>query len=122
PVPGVLTYATVHGPPALLDTCIWYALAYATSQVSFTRVIGCTEPRSICIHCGSEKALDQRVPRLPSTAYCDPRFGASIAEEVVGFPCEISGPQVVGLGDGDGPPPGPVGGPTAPPVPFPTAT
>src|ERR1035441_2213092 len=26
------------------------------------------EPRSTCSHCGSLKALDQRVPRLPSTA------------------------------------------------------
>src|ERR1022692_2202069 len=27
------------------------------------------EPRSTSSHCGSEKALDQRVPRLPSTAF-----------------------------------------------------
>jgi hypothetical protein len=55
-------------------------------------------PRSTCSHCGSLKALDQRVPPLPSTALeagkaadsedeavavrpCDSRVSAALAEE-----------------------------------------
>jgi hypothetical protein len=86
-----------------LDTCIWYAEAYAASQSSFTRLSFWLEPRSICIHCGSEKALDHRVAMLPSTAYCAARVADSTGDEVVGLPFEISGPQVGGPVGPDGP-------------------
>ncbi len=45
-------------------------------------------PRSTWIHCGSEKAHDQRVPVLPSTALpaAVPAFSAD--EAVAGRPCE----------------------------------
>src|SRR6266849_10345581 len=46
----------------------WNAVAYAASQFSVTWQMACDEPRSTSSHCGSENALDQRVPVLPSTA------------------------------------------------------
>src|SRR4249920_2318309 len=49
-------------------------------------------PRSIWIHCGSEKALAQRVPALPSTAFVAAVPPFSTEEAVTGLPCEISGP------------------------------
>src|SRR5258706_3012602 len=42
----------------------------------------CAEPRSIWIHCGSEAALDQRVPALPSTARLGVVPAFSLDEEV----------------------------------------
>src|SRR6266511_3970040 len=51
-----------------MDTWIWKALAYATSQVSTTWQMPTVLPRSTCTHCGSLNWLDQRVPVLPSTA------------------------------------------------------
>jgi len=50
------------------ETWIWNAVAYAASQSRVTSQIVWLEPRSTCSHCGSENALDQRVPVLPSTA------------------------------------------------------
>src|ERR1039458_6397376 len=50
------------------EVWIWNALPYAVSQFSVTWQIDWVEPRSTSSHCGSENALDQRVPRLPSTA------------------------------------------------------
>src|ERR1017187_6042564 len=50
------------------EVWIWNAVAYAVSQFRVTWQIDWVEPRSTCSHCGSLKALDQRVPRLPSTA------------------------------------------------------
>ena len=43
-------------------------LAYAASQFSTTWLMVAVAPRSTWSHCGSLKALDQRVPVLPSTA------------------------------------------------------
>src|SRR2546429_6647682 len=47
-------------------------------------------PRSTCNHCGSLKALDQRVPVLPSKAAADgvPAFSAD--EAVAGLPWDSS--------------------------------
>src|SRR5258706_8058705 len=42
----------------------------------------CVEPRSIWIHCGSLKALDQRVPALPSTARLGVVPAFSLEDEV----------------------------------------
>src|SRR5262245_24245921 len=57
----------VHDVP-LVDVWIWNERAYAASQLSCTWQIGWLVPRSTCSHCGSLKALDHRVPLLPSTA------------------------------------------------------
>src|SRR5689334_21283402 len=43
----------------------------------------CTDPRSTVIHCGSLKALDQRVPVLPSTAAAGGKAPAFSLDEVV---------------------------------------
>src|ERR1700676_4341396 len=50
------------------EVWIWNALPYAASQFRTTWQIDWDEPRSTSSHCGSEKALDQRGPGLPSTA------------------------------------------------------
>ena len=50
------------------EVWIWNAVAYAASQFRVTWAIEAVAPRSTCSHCGSENALDQRVPVLPSTA------------------------------------------------------
>src|SRR5918999_1151212 len=52
----------------LPEVCIWKAVAYAVSQFSTTWLMVAVPPRSTWSHCGSLKALDQRVPGLPSTA------------------------------------------------------
>src|SRR5947209_18249304 len=43
-------------------------------------------PRSTWSHCGSEKALDQRVPVLPSTAADAGKVAFSVEEAVAVFP------------------------------------
>src|ERR1035437_3166510 len=50
------------------EVWIWNAVAYAVSQFRVTRQIDWVVPRSTSSHCGSENALDQRVPVFPSTA------------------------------------------------------
>src|SRR6185312_14584036 len=60
------------------------------SQLRVTWQMDWEEPRSTSSHCGSEKALDQRVPVLPSTAAEAgvPAFSADDA--VTGLPCDSS--------------------------------
>jgi hypothetical protein len=48
-------------------------------------------PRSTRIHCGSENALDQRVPLLPSNALAAGVPPFSVDEAEAGRPCEIRG-------------------------------
>src|ERR1017187_4837599 len=67
PVPVVVEKIAVQ-VTASGDVWIWKALPYAVSQFSVTWQIVWLAPRSTCRHCGSMKALDQRVPRLPSKA------------------------------------------------------
>src|SRR5258706_426613 len=67
PVPVVVENAVVQVVP-LVDVWIWYAVAYAASQVSTTWHTARLPPRSTWIHCGSENAEGQRVAVLPSTA------------------------------------------------------
>src|SRR3954447_22430125 len=55
-------------------------------------------PRSIWIHCGSAKALDHRVPALPSTALAAAVPAFSTEDAVTGLPCEISGPAACAAG------------------------
>ena len=43
------------------------------------------EPRSTCSHCGSENALDQRVPVLPSTAFDAGYAALSVDDAVAGW-------------------------------------
>src|SRR5258708_35811768 len=50
------------------DVWIWNALPYAVSQFRTTLQICWLDPRSTWSHCGALKALDQRVPGLPSPA------------------------------------------------------
>ena len=45
-------------------------------------------PRSTCSHCGSENALDQRVPVLPSTAFEAGNEAFSTDDAVAGWPCD----------------------------------
>jgi hypothetical protein len=72
-----------------LDACSWNAVAYAASQYSWICVTVATWPRSTWSHCGSEKALDQRVPVvLPSTAADAGVPAFSVDEAVAGWPCE----------------------------------
>ena len=67
PGPVVVDYTVVQDVPSS-DTWIWKALPYAASQRSTTWSIVAFAPRSTWSHCGSLKALDQRVPVSPSTA------------------------------------------------------
>src|ERR1017187_10498752 len=74
---------------------IWNALPYAVSQSRMTWQIDWVEPRSTSSHCGSEKALDQRVPRLPSTAADAGKLAFSSEEAVaVLFSARLVVPQV----------------------------
>src|SRR5258706_12790389 len=50
-----------------------------------TLPIVAVEPRSTWIHCGSLKALDQRVPVLPSTALAQGVAAFSVEEQVTGL-------------------------------------
>src|SRR5689334_17563832 len=52
----------------------------------------CTAPRSTWIHCGSLKALDHRVPALPSVAFAGPRLAFSTEDAVVGWPWDSRPP------------------------------
>src|SRR6266849_11063112 len=83
----------------------WNAVAYAASQFSVTWQMACDEPRSTWSHCGSENALDQRVPVLPSTALAAgvPAFSVEDAVAVL-FRARLAVPHV--------PPPPPL------PVPY----
>src|SRR6266571_9133681 len=77
----------VHAVPSG-DTWIWYALPYAASHCRTTWLTVADAPRSTWIHCGSLKALDQRVPVLPSTAAEAGVPAPSTDEAVAGFPCD----------------------------------
>src|ERR1700722_2564009 len=68
-----------------LDVWIWKALPYAVSQFRTTWVMVWVAPRSTCSHCGSLKALDQRVERFPSTAF-EAGYPACTDEAVAGCP------------------------------------
>src|ERR1700733_1396785 len=48
------------------------------------------EPRSTSSHCGSENALDHRVPVFPSVASAAGVPAFSVEEAVVGWPCDSS--------------------------------
>src|SRR5216683_1231915 len=84
PVPVVVEKIDVQVEPSG-DVWIWNDFAYAASQVSTTWQIVWVEPRSTSSHCGSEKALDQRVPRFPSTAFEAGKVAFSSEDAVAGW-------------------------------------
>src|SRR5262245_61777058 len=84
PSPVVVEKIVVQAA-ASLDTWIWYARPKAASHVSVTWLIAYAWPRSIRIHCGSLKPLDQRVPALPSTALAGPSEAFSLDDEAAGL-------------------------------------
>jgi|SRR6185437_761494 hypothetical protein len=73
----------------LAETWIWKAVAYAASHCSTTWQTVCAEPRSTCSHCGSLKALDHRVPVLPSKAAPAGVPAFSVDDAVAGWPCAL---------------------------------
>src|ERR1039457_6772240 len=83
------------------EVWIWNAVAYAASQFSVTWQMDWVEPRSTSSHCGSEKALDQRVPRLPSTAFeaGEPAFSREDAVAVL-FRARLVVPHVASAAAG----------------------
>src|SRR4029079_14260718 len=85
PVPVVVEKIVVQFV-ASLDVWIWTDLPYAAYQLSTTWQIDWVEPRSTCSHCGSAKALDQRVRVLPSTATEAGVPAFSVEEAVAIFP------------------------------------
>jgi hypothetical protein len=68
------------------DVWIWNDLPNAVSHCRTTWQIGCDEPRSTWIHCGSLNALDQRVPALPSTAFEAGKLAFSVDDALAGLP------------------------------------
>src|SRR5205085_12144426 len=62
----------------------------AVSQSRVTWQIDWDAPRSTSIHCGSENALDQRVPVFPSTAFEAGKLAFSVEDAVAVLPCAIS--------------------------------
>src|SRR5258708_23442002 len=76
------------------DVWIWKAFAYAASQFRTTWLMACVAPRSTCSHCGSLKALDQRVPVFPSTAFAAESPAFSSDDAVAGWPWDSSVPAV----------------------------
>src|SRR5262245_48441051 len=67
PVPVVVEKMVVQVELSV-EVWIWNDLPYAASHCKTTWQTACAEPRSTSSHCGSENALDQRVPAFPSTA------------------------------------------------------
>jgi hypothetical protein len=67
------------------EVWIWTAVAYAVSQSRLTWQMVWLEPRSTWSHCGSEKALDQRVPVLPSTASAAGKLAFCVDEALAGW-------------------------------------
>src|SRR5438105_2068878 len=68
------------------EAWIWNDFAYAASQFRVTSQIVWLVPRSTWTHCGSENALDQRVPVLPSNALDAGKVAFSSEDAVAGFP------------------------------------
>src|SRR5262245_2495595 len=82
---------SVHADPSA-DVWILNDLPDAVSQFRTTVSMVSVAPRSTCSHWGSLKALDQRVPVLPSVAFeaAEPAF--SVEEAVVGLPWDSRAP------------------------------
>src|SRR4051794_33043754 len=85
PVPVVVAKMVVNGPVAAGAVWSWNAVPNAASQVSTTRQMVAVAPRSTWTHWGSEKADDQRVAVLPSTAAEAGVPAFSVEEAVAGW-------------------------------------
>ena len=86
-----------------MDVWTRNALPYAPSHRSVTLQTLCDEPRSTCHHCASANVLDQRVPRLPSTAALAGVPPFSVVDAVAVLPCAtLAVPQVPAVGVGVG--------------------
>src|SRR5262249_27939674 len=81
PVPVVVEKIEVQVELSV-EVWIWNALPYAASHASTTWQIDWTDPRSTSSHCGSENALDHRVPRFPSVAF-DAGYDALSSDDAV---------------------------------------
>src|SRR5580692_4371444 len=64
-----------------------------------TSRMACVAPRSTSSHCGSLKALDQRVLRFPSTALAAAHGSPWIDDAVTGCPWDS---RTTGVSDGEG--------------------
>src|SRR5260370_696996 len=84
PVPVVVEKIVVQ-VAASAEVWIWNAVAYAASQFRTTLQIVWVDPRSTCSHCGSENALDHRVPVFPSVAADAGNEALWIDDAVVGW-------------------------------------
>jgi hypothetical protein len=85
PAPEVVVWTVVQALPSSL-VWSWNALACAASQRRVTRQTVAVAPRSTRSHCGSEKALAQRVPVSPSTAAEAGVAAFSVDDAVAGRP------------------------------------
>ena len=91
----LVTVAAVAQVVPLVDVWTRNALPYAPSHRSVTLQTLCDEPRSTCHHCASANVLDQRVPRLPSTAALAGVPPFSVVDAVAVLPCAtLAVPQV----------------------------
>src|SRR5579859_3935742 len=84
PVPVVVEKMLVQVALSV-EVWIWNALPKAVSHISVTWQIDWTEPRSTSSHCGSENALDHRVPAFPSVAFDAGNVAFSSDDAVVGW-------------------------------------
>jgi hypothetical protein len=83
PVPVVVEKIVVQVELSF-EVWIWNAVAYAASHAKATWHTDETEPRSTSSHCGSENALDHRVPVFPSVAFDAGNDAFSREDAVVG--------------------------------------
>src|SRR5215469_2020312 len=84
PVPVVVEKIVVQVELSV-EVWIWNALPKAVSHMRVTWQIAWLEPRSTSSHCGSENALDQRVPVFPSVALDAGNEEFSSDDAVVGW-------------------------------------
>jgi hypothetical protein len=85
PVEVVVEWIVVQVLPSV-EVWSWYAVAYAPSHRSTTWQMLWLLPRSTRIHCGSLKALDQRVAVFPSNAADAGVPAFSVDDAVAGRP------------------------------------
>src|SRR5260370_432647 len=88
PVPVVVEKIEVQFT-ASGDVWIWNGLPYAVSQFRTAWQICWLAPRWTWSHCWSLKALDQRVPVLPSTAFAAGIPAFSVEDAAAGWPSAI---------------------------------
>jgi hypothetical protein len=100
PVEVVVEWMVVQVLPSV-EVCSWYAVAYAPSQRRTIWLMVALAPRSTRIHCGSLKALDQRVAVFPSNAADAGELAFSVDDAVAGLPWESSTGAALATGGGN---------------------